>query len=65
MLHQLLASTFKGQFASRHLLLVAASSPSEAHTGSSTGGVSEWQHIAEKLQGVISSFLFFILFMLI
>jgi hypothetical protein len=55
---KLLASTFKGQLATRHLLLVAASSPSEAHASSSGSGVSEWQRIAQKLQEVISHFCF-------
>jgi len=53
MLDQLLSSTFKGQLAARHLLVVAASSPSD--TSSSGSGASEWQRIAQKLQEVFLS----------
>jgi hypothetical protein len=53
---QLLASAFKGQVASRHLLVVAASTPSDGHPGSASSGVSEWQRIAQKLQEVFFPF---------
>jgi hypothetical protein len=50
--NQLLASTFKGQRAARHLLVVAASSPLEVNTVSGGSGAPEWQRIAQKLQEV-------------
>jgi len=52
MFNQLLASTFKGRRAARHLLVVAASSPLEVNIVSGGCGAPEWQRIAQKLQEV-------------
>jgi hypothetical protein len=56
-LHQLLASNFIGQRTARHLIVVAASSPSEAQADS-TSDISEWNEIAQKLKEVTFSLRF-------
>jgi len=56
MLYQLLASTFRGQLAARHLFVVTASSPSQTDPSSNGISTSEWQRVAQRLQEVFYSF---------